>query len=107
MFAALADYLQKGITVVNSARNGSTSGPVVGSTGSGASESSSGRRGPVSMSLVAFPSELSADGSSSSGGGPTGASKLRVGPGFLAGQYLAGNKDLFGDYWVVAVGELV
>ena len=55
------------------------------------------------MALIAFPeTQLAADGSSSS---PTGASKLRVGPAFLAGRFQAGNRDMFGPYWVVAVGE--
>jgi hypothetical protein len=93
--------VQKGIQVINSARQGSASGTVVGSTGSGASSSSSGRTG-ANMALIAFPeTQLLANGSSS----PTGASKLRVGPAFLAGQFQAGKRDIFGPYWVVAVGE--
>jgi hypothetical protein len=87
---------------VNSARQGSVSGAVVGSAGSGAGSSSSGRTG-ASMALVAFPeSKLNSEGKSDS---PTGGSKLRVGPAFLAERFLAGSRDIFGPYWVVAVGE--
>lgn len=35
----------------------------------------------------------------------TAASKLKVGPGIFELPYKIGTKFLFGDYWVVAVGE--
>lgn len=77
-------------------------GTVVGSAGSGAGSSSSGRTG-ASMALAAFPeTQLTSEGKSDSA---TGASKLRVGPAFLAERFLAGSQDIFGPYWVVAVGE--
>lgn len=94
--------LQKGLQVMNSAREGGVNGPLVGSTGSGASSSSNSIFGG-SFGLSAFPAtQLAADGSSSS---RTGASKLNVGPSFLASLYNAGFKSTFGPYWVVAVGE--
>lgn len=80
-------HTQKGIEVINSARQGSVTGTLVGSTGSGAS----------GFGIVAFPA---------GGSGPTCASKLNVGLSFLAGLYLAGVKGAFGPYWVVAAGEL-
>jgi hypothetical protein len=95
---------QKGFQVINSARQGSTSGEAVGSTGSGADSSSSGRTG-ANMALIAFPeTQLSPEGKSDS---PTGASKLRVGPAFLADRFLSGSREIFGPYWVVAVGQLL
>lgn len=55
------------------------------------------------MALIAFPeTQLSSEGKSDS---PTGASKLRVGPAFLAERFLSGSRDIFGPYWVGAVGE--
>jgi hypothetical protein len=55
------------------------------------------------MALIAFPeTQLSSEGKSDS---PTGASKLRVGPAFLAERFLSGSRDIFGPYWVVAVGK--
>jgi hypothetical protein len=88
---------QKGIQVINSARQGSVTGSLVGSTGSGAG-SSSNSLFEGSFGIVAFPNE---------GSDPTSASKLSVGPSFLAGLYSAGVKQAFGPYWVVAAGETV
>lgn len=87
--------LQRGIQVINSARQGSVTGSLIGSTGSGASSSSNSPLGG-SFSITAFPE---------GGSGPTSASKLNVGPAFLAGLYSAGVKGTFGPHWVVAVGE--
>ena len=92
--------LNAGLAVVNSARTGSVTGPLVGSTGSGASSSSNSLG---SFGITAFPtSPLAADGTSAS---PRGASKLAVGPSFLASLYNAGFRGIFGPYWIVAVGE--
>lgn len=54
-------------------------------------------------SLVAFPAPFNETSDSST----TAASKLKVGPGIFELPYKLGTKFLFGDYWVVAVGELV
>jgi hypothetical protein len=92
---------QKGITVINSARQDSVTGTLVGSTGSGAAGGSVGGN----FNIVAFPqAALRADGTSSN---PTGASKLRVGPSFLAAAYRAGFRNLFGPYWIVDAGAHV
>lgn len=86
---------QAGIQVVNSARQGSVTGPLVGSSGSGATSSTNSLFGGTTA-IVAYPN---------GGSGPTSASKLSVGPGFLSGLYTAGLKQVFGPYWVVAAGE--
>jgi hypothetical protein len=73
-------------------------GTLVGSTGSGAA----GGSGGSNVDIVAFPqTALRVDGTSSN---PTGASKLRVGPSFLAAAYRAGFRNLFGPYWIVDAG---
>jgi hypothetical protein len=82
--------LQAGIQVVNSARQGSVTGSLVGSSGSGASSSTNSLFGGTTA-ILAYPS---------GGSGSTGASKLSVGPSFLAGL-----RQTFGPYWVVAAGE--
>jgi hypothetical protein len=87
--------LKMGFQVVNSARQGSVTGTLVGSSGSGATSSTNNLFGG-STAIIAFP-----NGGSSS----TSASKLNVGPSFLAGFYLAGVKQAFGPYWVVAAGR--
>lgn len=86
--------LQAGIQVVNSARQGSVTGTLVGSSGSGAVSSTNSLFGGTT-SILAYPS---------GGSGPSGASKLSVGPSFLAGLYSAGLHQTFGPYWVVAAG---
>ena len=92
---------QKGITVINSARQDSVTGTLVGSTGSGAAGGSVGGN----FDIIAFPeTTLRADGTSSN---PTGASKLRVGPSCLAAAYRGGFRNLFGPYWIVDAGAHV
>lgn len=101
MFLLLFWPLQKGITVINSARQDSVTGTLVGSSGSGAAGGSVGGN----FDIVAFPqTALRADGTSSN---PTGASKLRVGPSFLAAAYRVGFRNLFGPYWIVDAGAHV
>jgi hypothetical protein len=87
--------LKMGFQVVNSARQGSVTGTLVGSSGSGATSSTNSLFGG-STAIVAFPN---------GGSSATSASKLNVGPSFLSGFYLAGVKQAFGPYWVVAAGK--
>lgn len=75
--------LSAGIAVLNTAREESVTGRTRGSSG--------GARGLDS--IVALPG---------GGDGPTAASKLSVGPGFLAGLARTGlGSNVFGPYWVV------
>lgn len=75
--------LQRGIRVLNSARRGSVTGTLVGSTGANG--------------ILAFPTK-------SSSASATRASKLDVGPAFLEGVYSL-VPSTYGPYWVVAKGE--
>lgn len=86
---------QMGFQVVNSARQDGVTGTLVGSSGSGAT-SSTNNPFAGSTTIMAF---------HNGGSSPTSASKLNVGPAFLAPFYLAGVKQAFGPYWVVAAGE--
>jgi hypothetical protein len=69
-------------------------GPLVGSSGSGATSSTISLFGGTTA-ILAFPN---------GGSGATSASKLNVGPSFLAGLYSAGLRQTFGPYWVIAAG---
>ncbi|KIY97278.1 hypothetical protein MNEG_10685 [Monoraphidium neglectum] len=80
--------LKAGIRVLNTAKSGSVDGKPMGSSGGAAGLNS----------IVALPS---------TGSGPTAASKLRVGPGFLQPfARLPNLGDLvYGPYWVVAFAD--
>lgn len=96
--------VQKGVVVMNYANKDQVNGEPVDTSANNSTSAIAGLGSSLGAnipSLVAFPAPFNETTDSSS----TAASKLKVGPGIFELPYKIGTKFLFGDYWVVAVGE--